>query len=213
MIILIGGEKGGTGKSTIAKNLATYWQAQHKDILAVDTDPQATFYNWCERRKTSSHPPILCTKLTGGKIAGEIQSLSKRYGLLIIDAGGQDSKALRAAMTVATHLLVPAQPSFSDLETLVHMSNIVDDVQPYNPNLIVRSIITRCPTLPSQFNDILGAKDYSISIGIQPLNAITSQRAAYNAFDHEGSTAYESGNDKARQEIEEIATEMTGIVP
>ena len=211
MIVLIGGEKGGTGKSTLAKNIATYWQSKNKEVLAIDTDPQATFYNWCERRKSSDQKPILCTKLTGAKIAGEIKSLAEKYEILIIDAGGQDSKALRAAMTVATHLLIPSQPSFSDLETLLHMSNLIDEVVTYNPNIIYRSIITRCPTLPSQFNDILEAKDYSRSLGIEPLNAITSQRSAYNAVDHIGSTAYESGNDKARQEIEEIVLEIEGI--
>lgn len=211
MIVLIGGEKGGTGKSTIAKNLAAYWQSKDKDILAIDTDPQATFYSWCERRKASEQKPILCTKLTGAKIAGEIKSLANRYQILIIDAGGQDSKALRAAMTVATHLLIPTQPSFSDLETLVHMSNLIDEVAAYNPNIICRSIITRCPTLPSQFNDIFEAKDYSQSIGIQPLNAITSQRSAYNSVDHAGMTAYESGNTKAREEVEEIVMEIESL--
>ena len=211
MIILIGGEKGGTGKSTIAKNLAAYWQSKSKEILAIDTDPQATFYSWCERRKAGDQKPILCTKLTGAKIAGEIKSLANKYQILIIDAGGQDSKALRAAMTVATHLLIPTQPSFSDLETLLHMYNLIDEVVAYNPNIICRSIVTRCPTLPSQFNDIFEAKDYSRSIGIQPLNAITSQRSAYNSVDHIGATAYESGNDKARQEVEEIALEVEGL--
>ena len=114
-------------------------------------------------------------------------------------------------MIVATHLLIPSQPSFSDLETLLHMSNLIDEVVTYNPSIIYRSLITRCPTLPSQFNDILEAKDYSRSLGIEPLNAITSQRSAYNAVDHIGSTAYESGNDKARQEIEEIVLEIEGI--
>lgn len=211
MIVLIGGEKGGTGKSTLAKNLASYWQSKNKEVLAIDTDPQATFYNWCERRKSGELQPILCTKLTGAKIAGEIRSLAEKYQILIIDAGGQDSKALRAAMTVATHLIIPSQPSFSDLETLLHMSNLVDEVVTYNPTLICRSIITRCPTLPSQFGDIFEAKNYSQSIGIQTLEAITSQRSAYNAVDHIGATAYESGNEKARQEIIDIAVAIEGL--
>ena len=39
MIILIGGEKGGTGKTTIATNLAALRAMAGRDVLLVDTDP------------------------------------------------------------------------------------------------------------------------------------------------------------------------------
>jgi chromosome partitioning protein len=38
VIILIGGEKGGTGKTTIATNLAAIRTIEGHDILLVDTD-------------------------------------------------------------------------------------------------------------------------------------------------------------------------------
>ena len=39
MIILIGGEKGGTGKTTIATNLSAMRALAGRDVLLVDTDP------------------------------------------------------------------------------------------------------------------------------------------------------------------------------
>ena len=44
MIILIGGEKGGTGKTTLATNLATMHALNGKDVLLVDTDKQFSYY-------------------------------------------------------------------------------------------------------------------------------------------------------------------------
>ena len=41
MILLIGGEKGGTGKSTIATNLAVQLALDGKDVMLLDADPQA----------------------------------------------------------------------------------------------------------------------------------------------------------------------------
>lgn len=38
MIVLFGGEKGGTGKSTLATNLAVWLARQGRDVLLVDTD-------------------------------------------------------------------------------------------------------------------------------------------------------------------------------
>ena len=38
MIVLIGGEKGGTGKSTIATNLAAYLANRSDDVVLLDAD-------------------------------------------------------------------------------------------------------------------------------------------------------------------------------
>ena len=50
MIVLIGGEKGGAGKSTIACNLAVFLASQAKDVLLLDADPQKTSSTWAYRR-------------------------------------------------------------------------------------------------------------------------------------------------------------------
>lgn len=42
MIILVGGEKGGAGKSCLAQNLAVYLQKKNRDVLLLDADPQGT---------------------------------------------------------------------------------------------------------------------------------------------------------------------------
>ena len=44
MIVLIGGEKGGTGKTTIATSLAG------RDVLLIDTDPQGSANYWAQSR-------------------------------------------------------------------------------------------------------------------------------------------------------------------
>ena len=46
MIVLIGGEKGGTGKTTIATNLAALRAMAGRDVLLVDTDPQGSASYW-----------------------------------------------------------------------------------------------------------------------------------------------------------------------
>ena len=50
MIILIGGEKGGTGKTTIATNLASIFKHNGRDVLLVDTDKQGSASFWCATR-------------------------------------------------------------------------------------------------------------------------------------------------------------------
>lgn len=50
MIILVGSEKGGVGKSTIATNVVTYLALQGKDVMLVDADKQGTSSNWSQDR-------------------------------------------------------------------------------------------------------------------------------------------------------------------
>ena len=45
-IVLFGGEKGGTGKTTLATNMAAMLALQGKDVLLLDTDRQGTASFW-----------------------------------------------------------------------------------------------------------------------------------------------------------------------
>ena len=51
MIILIGGEKGGSGKSCLAQNLAVYLQQSGRDVLLVGAAPQGTSTDWAKERE------------------------------------------------------------------------------------------------------------------------------------------------------------------
>ena len=48
MIILVGGEKGGTGKSCLSQNLSVYLQLINRDVVLIDADAQQTSTN-CNR--------------------------------------------------------------------------------------------------------------------------------------------------------------------
>lgn len=212
MILLIAYEKGGTGKSTLAKNLAVYLQQKGRDLITIDTDPQETLYRWSEVRK--SHPdakPINCVKLTGRHILSELKSLAGKYQDLIIDAGGADSPALRASMSIATHLLVPLQANVGDLEILDHMADVIEQAQMLNPHLHTRAVISMCPALPSMAGTILDAKEFCKIKNVQPLDAIIYRRQAYDLSSLNGLTALESNDVKARQEVIDLATEFLEV--
>ena len=51
MILVLGGEKGGSGKSCIAQNLAVWLQRKGNDVLLLDADPQGTSVDWARERE------------------------------------------------------------------------------------------------------------------------------------------------------------------
>lgn len=61
--IVITGNKGGTGKTTIAALLAEYLNYQNKKVQLIDTDPNQALQTWInncsqEKRPVSSRPPV-----------------------------------------------------------------------------------------------------------------------------------------------------------
>jgi chromosome partitioning protein len=208
MILLLGGEKGGSGKSCLAQNLAVWLQARGGDVLLLDADPQGTTADWAAERSESDLPAIPVVQ-AHGNIRQVLLDLKKRYRQIIVDAGGADSEALRSAMTVATHMVVPFRPKRRDLKTLPKVENLAKLAIAVNPDLIIRAVITQCPALPSQVQRILDAKDACESYGIAPLGAITTARNIYDDADEAGCSVLESGGDpKAVDEIELLAREL-----
>ena len=150
MIILLGSEKGGTGKTTLATNLSALMIARGEDVLLIDTDKQGSASFWCALRDENKEVKrVPCVQKFGLGLAGEIKDLSNRYKNIIIDAGGRDSVELRSAMTVADKMFIPLQASQFDVWTIAAMDNLVSIAKPINPKLDAFIIINRASTHPS----------------------------------------------------------------
>lgn len=150
MILLIGGEKGGTGKTTLAVNLAALRAMAGRDVLLVDTDIQASASYWAlNRDEGKTQPRVACIQKFGKGLQTEVNDLATRYQDVIIDAGGRDSVELRSALVVADRAFIPIQPSQFDIWTLGRMDDLVNTVQGFNPTLEASVIISRASTNPS----------------------------------------------------------------
>lgn len=210
MIILVGGEKGGSGKSCLAQNIAVFLRNNKTDsVLMVDCDPQRTTSDWIhERNANSALTPINCIQLYG-KIRNELLSLKKHYDYVIIDCGGQDNLALRSSMAVADHILIPLRPKRRDLKTVPHMEDIISTCKMVNPKMNVACVITQCPSLPTLAPRILEAKDVCRSFDIPVLNSVTFSRNMYDDSEEYGQSVIESEpNGKAAIEIQSIIEEL-----
>lgn len=149
MIVLIGGEKGGTGKTTIATNLAAIRAKNGHDVLLVDTDKQGSASAWSDIRdakKVKNRVPNI--QKFGSNLTSDIKDLEKRYEDIVIDAGGRDSIELRAAMTIADKMFIPVQASQFDIWTLSIINDLVSQAKGFNKNLSPKVLINRAATNP-----------------------------------------------------------------
>jgi len=145
MIVIAGGIKGGSGKTTAATNLAVIRAAEGRDVLLVDADDQETATDFTNLRneRASSGAKYTGIKLTGAAVRTEIQRLTSKYQDIIIDTGGRDTTSQRAALTVADVLLVPFVPRSFDVWTLDKVGALVAEMKTANPKLRAYSFINR----------------------------------------------------------------------
>ena len=131
MIITVGNTKGGVGKTTIAVNLAIARALAGRDVWLVDGDRQGTAQTAISIRADAGHTPgIACASYPDGiTLRAQVQQQSSKFDDIIIDAGGRDSTALRAALVLSDVLLVPFQPRSYDVWALEDIASLVDEAR------------------------------------------------------------------------------------
>lgn len=208
MIIVIGSQKGGPGKTTVAVNLAVEYARQGRDVVLVDADPQRSAARWHSDREEQGRVPAIACVEKLGSIHQTLQDLDTRYDMVIVDVAGKDSKEMRTGMTAADKLVVAVRPSQFDLDTLGHMSNVIEQALDFNPNLDVRGLITQAPS--NVYNsERTDAREY---LGDYPrinaLRTVIYERKAYRDVVGEGLGVVEWSNAKAKAEIQALAQEL-----
>jgi len=145
MIIVCGGTKGGTGKSTMAVNLAIIASSTGADVLLVDADDQESASDFSVLRNESRNEGAgyTCVKLTGPAVRTELLRLAPKYDHVLIDTGGRDTTSQRAALTVANVLLVPFLPRSFDVWVIGRVAGIVEEVRTVNPELKAYAFLNR----------------------------------------------------------------------
>ena len=145
MIIVAGGGKGGSGKSTIATNLAIMRARAGYDVLLVDADDQETASDFTVLRNGTieNGAGYTCIKLTGQAVRTEIERMVAKYDDIIVDAGGRDTVSQRAALVLAHVLLVPFVPRSFDIWTLDSVTALIQEIRTVNPNLRAYAFINR----------------------------------------------------------------------
>lgn len=209
MILLIGGEKGGTGKSTITTNIAVQLAHQGHEPLIVDCDPQGTTTKWLARRNRlyPNLPKVFSIQKTGNIYETTID-MAKRYKHVLIDAGGRDSEELRTAMVACNKMYIPLKASQPDIETINHILKIIKLALSLNPKLQAYTMISMAST-----NHVLKEDKEAIEVLaqvsiIKPSKVIIKDRKVYRDAMADGKGVIEYNNSKAINEIITLSKEM-----
>lgn len=130
-VIVVGSTKGGVGKTTVALNIAIARALQGRDVWLINGDRQETASTAIAIRGEAGRMPAIATAHypDGGALRSQLQHQRKKFQDVVIDVGGRDSTALRAALTLADVVLVPFQPRSLDVWAVADIAALIDEAR------------------------------------------------------------------------------------
>lgn len=212
-IILIGGEKGGTGKTTLATNLATLQALKGRKVVLIDTDIQASASFWSGvRDEAGIQPKVACIQRLGKELQTAVEDLAQHYQDILIDAGGRNSIELRAGLVTAERVFIPIQPSQFDIWTLGHIDDLVHTAQRFNPKLKAWVVINRESTNPAVTEGVETQRLLADFPHLQLANTLLRERIAYRKAARDGRCVAELQpmDPKAVEEMQSLYSEVFG---
>jgi chromosome partitioning protein len=207
-IVAVLNMKGGTGKSTVATNLARGLQRAQggrrggaESVCIVDADPQGTALRWDNAKpEDADMPPVLSVSLPLNK---RIPAVADGWEFVVVDGAAKAKDRTRQCVEVADVVLIPIRPSGADLWASEWLVSVVKARRrqtggvPAAAFLVSQQIVGT--NLAGEIEDVFDRYDLPV------LGGRTSQRVAYAEALSVGSTVLDTApGSKAATEVQKI---------
>jgi chromosome partitioning protein len=194
--ISVTSQKGGTGKTTVAENLAGAALQDGLTVVVVDLDPQTTATNWHDRRGLEQ-PSVVSCQVSRLRFVLDT-ARNEGADLVIIDTPPKHAEASLEAARAADVVIIPVRPQIGDLETLPAMRDILRIAG--DPAAFV--LINAAPHQGKRHEE---AQEAAKSLGFSVCPVTWYQRNVYGDAPASGQTAVEfDAKSKAAQEVQEL---------
>jgi chromosome partitioning protein len=207
--IAVANQKGGTGKTTLAVNLAAGLHRRGKTVL-LDADPQGSATNWAGAGGADGDlPPV--RSLVAAEVGSAIGQAAGSCRYVLVDCPPHlQSDTLRRVVEWVDLVLIPVQPSPLDLWASVDMAATVVETRVRNPRLRAFMVLNQ---LDSR-NALSGAMHQALAeFEVPALENGLTRRAAFRSAALEGRSVYGLGSRGASavRDLEAIIKEITDL--
>lgn len=206
-IVAVIAEKGGSGKTTTAANVAAELAARGARALLVDADSQGTALTWAGIAAEAGHEGPRVVAL-GDNLRPELPRLAAEHDWTIVDCPGRASKRAAAALMVADVAILPCAPSPPDVWALGTTAELVGEVRELRPELRAAVLVNRADRtgIGASAREALG------TLGLPVLASSLGDRAAYREAlaDGRGVTSY-APSSRAAAEVRALVDELEAL--
>jgi chromosome partitioning protein len=115
--ICVAAQKGGAGKTTLARNLAVAAAQDGQRVLVLDLDPQQSLRAWWQGREDDA-PMMLADDPPPHALRAALDAAQGRFDLVVIDTPPAAPLWLSDVLRAADLALIPVRPSPDDLRAV-----------------------------------------------------------------------------------------------
>lgn len=197
-------EKGGTGKSTVASNIATALHRQGKKVVLIDADPQGTSRDWRSASPENANLPPVVAIDRPQMLSNSLSSLSA--DIAIIDAPAKAEQMAAAIVRVSHIALLVIQPSGADVWASAAAVKMIQARREAGGTIDSAFLVNRASG-STKLSKLI--KDGSWNeYGIEQLTATIGNRIAFAQALTDGVSVFDLTDATAKAEILAIITEM-----
>ncbi len=199
MITLVANLKGGTGKSTVAFNLALWLMKRDDKVAVCDLDPQATLRDAIELREEEGIAPSL-------KVIDELPQ--RTTGEIIVDVGTSNMIGVHEAIRRAQQIIVPVAPSQADVWATQRFIELVKEHAGRRiPRM--RAFVNRADPHPRSRENREAVEVLTALPHIEVLSARLTQRLVFRRSFSEGLAVFElERSGKGAAELDKLGREV-----
>ena len=210
MIVIIRSNKGGTGKTTTATNIALALAYSNYDVCLVDAYFQRSASRWHQDRQDAKLIPSITLIEKYDNVSTTLEELDKKFNYIIVDVAGRNSREMITGLSVADILISPHQASQLDLDTIVELQEQIIRVKDINPKLSSYILHTMASTNPTvRTNERKEFFEYLSDFPqLKLLNTCCYYRKIYRDVMPLGQAVIEYNNLQAKNEILELINEV-----
>ena len=202
-IISIINEKGGTGKTTVAANIATALHRRGQKVILVDADPQGSARDWRSASPVGANLPDVIA-LDRPAMLSAIKNFDADY--VVIDTPAKAEGMVAGCIRVSDVAILVIRPSGLDVWASAAAVKLVRQKIDVGGK-IEAGFLVNCVSATTTLSKSIKSGEWN-AYAIDQMTSTIGQRAAFASSMTDGVSVYDTHDYTARAEVDAVLNEL-----